>query len=394
MAGVDIGTSVSVVTAVVGALVGLLGLLGFQNRRARLAGIRAAFDAVVGNLASTDKERQLAGAVLLRRFFDPESELAVRDWRGGRRNPYSGEAVSVMAAVLRGMRAGDLQKLLADGLAYAPTLHDADLQRTNLSGAYLSLRHAHGTLEGADFYRADLSGASLKAARAQRAVFYQARLRDTVLRDADLRGANFFAADLTGATFTGAQLLGASFAEARNLPAELAAFVGPDGKYVSPDPAPPPHRSDRIRPSVFLSLPTRRTPAQESVCDRFAALLRRRGLDPLTLPRRDYPPSDAMSEIYRRLLGCAGVVVFGLRSADPNTTNPASGATPWTHLEAGMAFACNLPILIVREPGVESGVFDVAVAGHNTHMFDLEEGWSDDEALARISPWLAQIGRL
>ena len=394
MTGVDIGTTVSVGTAVLGALVALLGLLGFQNRRAKLAGIRASFDGVVVGLASTDEERQLAAAVLLRRFFDPTSELAVRDWLLRRRTPYSGEAVSVMAAVLRGMRAGDLQKLLADGLSFAPTLEGADLQRTNLAGAYLSLRHAHGTLAGADFYRADLSAASLKGARAGEAVFYQARLRGTVLRDADLRGANFFEADLTGATFRGARLEGATFTKARNVPAELVPFLGADGTYVSSDPAPPPDRGEPTRPSIFLSLPTRRTPAQESVCDRLASLLHRRGLETATLSRRDYPPSDAMSEIYRRMTGCAGIVVFGLHHGDAAASESPAGATPWTHLEAGMAYACNLPLLIVRQPGVASGAFDPSVAGHQTHLFDLDESWSDDEAIAAMAPWLAQVGGL
>jgi hypothetical protein len=160
----DVGSVVSIGSAVIGGLVAVLGVLGYQNRRTRLSAIRTAFNDVVGALSSDDVRRQLAAAVLLRRFFDPGSELGGRDLSGRRRAPYSGEALSVMAAVLRGLPSGDLQKLLADGLAYAPTLAGADLQRTNLQGAYLSSR-TEGTLERADFYRADLSGGSLKSAR-------------------------------------------------------------------------------------------------------------------------------------------------------------------------------------------------------------------------------------
>jgi hypothetical protein len=127
---VDVVTSVSIGSAVVAGIVALFGVLGYQNRRARLSTVRSAFDDVVGALASDDKERQLAAAVLLRRFFDQSSEFAVRDLLGRRRSPYATEAVSVIAAALRGMPSGDLQKLLADGLAYARTLEGADLQRT------------------------------------------------------------------------------------------------------------------------------------------------------------------------------------------------------------------------------------------------------------------------
>ena len=73
-----------------------------------------------------------------------------------------------------------------------PSLHRADLQRTNLQNAYLGARGARQIdLSYADFYRADLSGASLKGAQATGAVFYQARMTDAVLRNADLRRAIF-----------------------------------------------------------------------------------------------------------------------------------------------------------------------------------------------------------
>jgi uncharacterized protein YjbI with pentapeptide repeats len=389
----DVGAAASIGSAVVAALVAVLGVVGYQSRRTRLSAIRTAFNDVVGALASDDDRQQLAAAVLLRRFFDPASELGARDPIGRRRAPYSGEALSVIAAVLRGLPSGDLQKLLADGLAYAPTLEGADLQRTNLQGAYLSSRRTDGTLERADFYRADLSGGSLKRARAVQAVFYQARLRGTVLRDADLRGANFFEADVTGADFGGALLEGASFADARGLSAELEPFLDSERRYTSSTPASAPARDLPSRPAVFLSLPSYRTPSQEEVCDRLVTLLQQEGLDVQRLPPTDYPPSDALSEIYRRIAGCAGAVVFGMRTLDPSEEGPSSGATPWTHVEAGMAYASNLPLLIVRQRGVDSGVFDDSVAGYRTHMLDLAEMWEDGAVMTAIRPWLSEVLR-
>jgi hypothetical protein len=386
----DAASAVSIASAVAAALVAILGVMGYQSRRARLSAIRTAFNDVVAALAADDRRQQLAAAVLLRRFFDPASELGVRDLRGRRRAPYAGEALSVIAAVLRGLPSGDLQKLLADGLAYAPTLAGADLQRTNLQGAYLSSRHTRGTLDRADFYRADLSGGSLKGARATGAVFYQARLRDTVLRDADLRGANFFEADLTGANFAGARLEGASFAAARGVPSELEPSLDADNRYTAAEPPPAPAPARPSSQAVFLSLPASRTPAQEAMCDRLVTLLRREALTIQRLPRGDYPPSDAMSEIYRRMKGCAGAVVFGMGGPG---TEPSPGATPWTHLEAGMAYGCNLPLLMVREPGVDSGAFDDAVAGHRTFMLDVAERWEDDAIVSAIRPWLSELTR-
>lgn len=391
----DVGTSVSITSAVVAAVVALLGVLGYQNRRARLSAVRGAFNDVVTGLASDDTRQQLAAAVLLRRFFDSSSELGVRDFLGRRRCPYSGEALSVMAAVLRGLPHGDLQKLLGDGLAYAPTLERADLQRTNLQGAYLSPRRHYGTLEEADFFRADVSGGSLKNARAANAVFYQARLRGTVFRDADVRGANFFEADLTGANFAGAQLAGASFAKARGLPAELEPFLDADRRYLSSAPAPAPTTQDQtVGRAVFLSLPASRTAVQESMCERMTALLHREGYEAERLVRDDYPLSDAFSEIYRRMRGCVGVLAFGMQPQQAPIGDFSPGATPWIHVEAGMAYACDLPLLIAREASVNSGAFDDAVEGHRTFMLDVQSPWDDDAVLRAMQPWLAQLAAL
>jgi hypothetical protein len=129
------------------------------------------------------------------------------------------------------------------------------------------------------------------------------------------------------------------------------------------------------------------------MCDRVATLLRREGLTVQRLPRDDYPPSDALSEIYRRLTGCSGAVVFGMRPAHSAQDESSPGVTPWTHVEAGMAYGCNVPLLIVREPGVDSGAFDDTVAGHRTYMLGLENRWEDDAVMRSIRPWLSALVR-
>jgi uncharacterized protein YjbI with pentapeptide repeats len=387
---IDLIAWVTICATIVAALVAVLGALGYQNRRARLSAIRSAFNEVVVALASTDREQQLAGAVLLRRFFDATSELGARDPFRRPRAPYEAEALSVLAAVLRGMPSGDVQKLLADGLRHASTLEGADLQRTNLHDAYLSPRGPNATLERADFYRADLGGTSLRSARAAGAQFYQARLHGTILRDADLRGANFFQADLSGANFAGASLFGASFAEARNVPAELREHLADDGTYESHDPAPAPTTPTQDRPTVFLSLPSERTAAQDARCERISDLLTRDGVATEVLPRREYPGSGALGEILRRLSGCSGIVVFGLQPADGEAARSSVGSTPWTHLEAGMAYACRLPMLIVREPGVTAGVFDGAIADQNVHVLDLEP-WNDERVQSATASWVLTL---
>jgi hypothetical protein len=81
---------------------------------------------------------------------------------------------------------------------------------------------------------------------------------------------------------------------------------------------------------------------------------------------------------------CEGAVILGLKtiiaqqSIKKNETdkkyaerNDIFLPTPWNHLEAGIAFALDLPLLIIREEGVEGGIFDVGVTDGPILQIDL-----------------------
>jgi hypothetical protein len=232
------------------AILGILKYFEYRTRRDKIMLVRQAVDTVVQSLASNVEVERMAGAILLRRFFDRETEVGIA------RTPYWKEAVDVTAAILRGQVSGNFQKLLADGLAFAPNLERADLQRTNLQFAYLGPRKMPTNLSNADFYRADLSRASLKKAKANGAIFYQARMHNTVLTGAELQDANFFEADLKGAKFDGALLYGAVFKCARNIPAALASKLNENGIYTDTEAFKPPKVvSEATEMRVFISKP-------------------------------------------------------------------------------------------------------------------------------------------
>ncbi len=219
-------------------LLGILKYFSYRSRRDRLAVVGQAFGEAVDSLASKDEVKQLAAAILLRRFFDRHTE------QGAAGAPYQQEAIRVIAALLRATKTGELQKLLADGLAFAPNLRGADLQHCNLSGAYLGDRLGRKVdLSDADLYEADLTSASLRGATARGTVFYGAVLTKTVLENADLSHADFRDADLTDARFDGAILHGARFAGAKNAPSEVAALLALDQDPIaSPQPRGKPMR--------------------------------------------------------------------------------------------------------------------------------------------------------
>lgn len=213
---------IGIVGGLLTAILGLVKYFNFRSRRDTLNAVGQAFESVVDAIASQEAAKRLSGAILLRRFFDAHTE------QGERGTPYAEEAVAVIAALLRDTEAGNFQKLLADGLRYAPSLVGADLQHCNLQQAYLGSRSPQDPtvdLTGVDFFEADLSSASLRHARAPGAVFYGAILRGTVFEGCDLTAGDFRQADLQGARFANAVLVNARFDGAKNLPAEIAALV-------------------------------------------------------------------------------------------------------------------------------------------------------------------------
>lgn len=251
---------VGAVAGLLAAALGVLKYFSYRTRRDRITLVGQAFNATVDGLSSDAEAKKLAAAILLRRFFDKETE------QGAAGTPYEREAVAVIAALLRNTPSGELQKLLADGLAYASSLQGADLQECNLSRAYLGQRprttvaHASARLMAtgrrgrwragsgadsqsgnpspavpidltlADLFHANLSDASFRGAMARRTVFYTAAAKGTVFEEAHLEDADFRQADLEGARFAGAWIKGAKFGGAKNVPPNVAELLDDNGQ--------------------------------------------------------------------------------------------------------------------------------------------------------------------
>lgn len=417
--------SKEIVTAFFAAVAGFFGILKYFNYRTRadkMGLVRDAFKNVVASLASKEEVERLAGAVLLRRFFDPDTELGlssplrqrlnIKRKKGVWDTPYWKETVNVVASILRSQGTGNFQKVLADGLAFAPTLERADLQKTNLQFAYLGLRKIGSSktqevevnLSYADFFRADLSGASLKGAKAQGAVFYQARMRGTVLSNADLRDANFYDADLKGANFKGALLTGASFAQARNISPDLAAKLDEKGLYKDTSAFQPSSTSREDKPlCVFISKPSCLNYHQQQLVGSFQLKLEAEGLTPLIMERTEYPSFGAIGEIQRLMSNCAGAIIFGFRQMEVKTGVWRSGTTeekaiegmylptPWNQIEAGMAAMLGHPIFVLCEEGVEGGIFDSVLSNNQIYRVSVDENWDSTNFTNAYTTWCADV---
>ena len=217
-----IGVIATLLTAIAGVY------LNYKTRRDRIAEVGSAFASIVGDLSTDNEVKRMAAAVLLRRFFDERSELAVR----GAGTPYRKEAIEVIAGMLREPQPARLQKVLADSLRYAVNLKNADLQNCILSNGYLGQKEGDKfsvDLSGADLFEATCESTSFRNVTAVETVFFRSKLQRAVFNKADLRGADFREAELSGAKFTGAKVGGAKFAGALDIPKEIASLLDAQG---------------------------------------------------------------------------------------------------------------------------------------------------------------------
>ena len=125
---------------------------------------------------------------------------------------------------------------------------------------------------------------------------------------------------------------------------------------------------------VFVSSPTSLSQAQRNTRQRIFRFLDDLNLEPRALGQSDYPTLLPLREVLTIARHCSGAVILGFEQiratsgvVKPGTAKPEqivkplSFPTPWNHLEAGILFSMELPMLVFREPGIKGGIFDNGV---------------------------------
>jgi hypothetical protein len=157
---------------------------------------------------------------------------------------------------------------------------------------------------------------------------------------------------------------------------------------------------------VFLSVGAPHLPEQEAFVRRLEASLRSRGLTPWTLGRANYDFRSPLRAIRESMEGCAGAVIVGLgrrfhpvgidRYGSHEATEKVDFwcSTPWSHLEAGMAYQIGLPLLILKDRAIlAEGILDQAVGEYLVYAFELErecKGFSK-ELRETIAAWSREV---
>ena len=129
------------------------------------------------------------------------------------------------------------------------------------------------------------------------------------------------------------------------------------------------------------------------------------GLHPQTVGVNQFGNEAPLTTVRRLMETCHGAVILGLAQLHVTTGvhKPGTKAeqrvrslrlpTPWNQLEAGIAFALDLPLMIVHERGVEpDGIFDPQIGDRFVHQTDLSAGWLDSVAFIQpFQQWVREV---
>lgn len=317
----------------------------------------SSFNRIVAQLNSKNRATQLTAAVLLRRYLsDTKKYVSLKS-----------EAIHTISSLARVLPTGVLQKTLVDGLAYVKDLTKCDLQKANLQDAYIGVKEGKIVMNNTDLFLSDLSYALLQNVIGHDIILYRAILLGAQIKDCDFSNGNFAGADLTNATFKNVILEGADFSGAYNIPDNIKSNLV-DGVYRGSAPVTARHISSGK--SIFFSMPGKIVKDREVITKEYKRILESRGYDVIYYNRDVYPSYGQFNRVREAINRSAGIIAFGFRQINihsatyrPNTDEAEEWSnvwlsTPWSDIEVGMGLMKGLPILMVTDSEINSGVFD------------------------------------
>jgi hypothetical protein len=142
--------------------------------------------------------------------------------------------------------------------------------------------------------------------------------------------------------------------------------------------------------NVFVSRPTWIGKTFEAGLDAFIRVLKSHDLTPRTLGATDYPSKSPLDEVIGLMEQCSGAVILGypqilVRAGtfkDEDIAEVFSLPTEWNHIEAALAYARGLPLLVIHHLAIDRGIFDRGAVSAFLHKTDLTmEGWPLEPAI-------------
>lgn len=152
---------------------------------------------------------------------------------------------------------------------------------------------------------------------------------------------------------------------------------------------------------VFVSRPTWISTELQDGLDSFYNLLKTLEFNPRSLGTADYTPSAPLDAIIQIMSKCYGAIILGYPQINVKDgtvkseaiQSPLLLATEWNHIEAGLAYARQLPLLVIHHTGVVRGIFDRGASNRFIYEVDLSDPrWTLKDPLSgAIRSWKTEI---
>lgn len=369
----------------------------FKNVNVLWAEEKDSLTKIIAGLSQENQSSRISSAIMLRRFLNTKISKRFPNLQI--------EALNVISAILKITPTGVLQKTLADSLAFAANLSRLDLQKTNLQDAYIGRKEGESiNLDLTDFYLSDLSYALIDNAYGS-PIFYYAILFNTTIKNCRFYKASFRGADLAYTTFKNVYLDGADFTNAKNIPMEIEQHLKTDDSG---------HRifsfansitvaSAKTENVIFFSMPSVMTKTEELITKDYEIFLKKKGMRVFYYIKDDYPHFGQLNQVREKVMASTGMIAFGFKQThiqkgiyrpdmkDEEQWENKWLSTPWNEIEIGMGVMKGMPILLVKNPVIEEGVFDENLSECFIATIATNEVSRNLEYNPEMQKWLAKL---
>ncbi|MGG7035702.1 MAG: hypothetical protein ACI7YS_11005 [Flavobacterium sp.] len=161
--------------------------------------------------------------------------------------------------------------------------------------------------------------------------------------------------------------------------------------------------------NVFISHPTPYNKYQEKFLALIELELENHDLNPTNLGKNNWSFKSPLKPIKDIMDTCVAAIVIGLErhhsfigyekehSKDSKELVHKYSSSPWIHIEAGMAFQANLPLLILKEDKVYAeGILDPQISDSFIFEFELKKLQKklSPELVEIINSWVKHIKKI
>jgi hypothetical protein len=157
--------------------------------------------------------------------------------------------------------------------------------------------------------------------------------------------------------------------------------------------------------NIFVSRPTWIATEFQTGLDCFLRFMRSHELNPRTLGASDYPSKTPLDEVISLMSLCSGAIILGYpqiyvekgmlkdQAIPTPNTQPYFLPTEWNHIEAGLAHARGLPLLVIHHRGVRRGIFDRGAISNFIYERDLTDAsWPLHEDInGAFAKWKSEL---